>query len=74
MYTMQRITVNNIDVDSYTANGCHLHRDVNLMDGSWQMHKRNWLRQLVCVAGGMDWNTAKGLFNYHTNEDITDSW
>jgi len=74
MYTMQKIEVNGITVDSYTANGCHLHRDVDRMDGTWQMHKRKWLRQLVSVQGGMDWQTAQSLFNYHTCETITDSW
>lgn len=74
MYTTQVIEVNGVRVDSYTANNCHLHRDVDRQDGSWQMHKRNWLRQLVCLGSGMSWTEAQSLFNYHTNETITDSW
>lgn len=74
MYTMQVIEVNGINVDSYTANGYHLHRDSYRMDGSWQMHKRNWLGQLKEERGGMDWETARSLFNWHTNEYIPDNW
>lgn len=74
MYRMEVIEVDGVKVDSYTANGHHLHRDAVRMDGSWAMHKRNWLRQLVCVADGMNWQAARQAFNDATCEYIIDEW
>jgi hypothetical protein len=73
MWNMQKITVDDVRVDSYAYSGYHLHRCTNL-SGSWQISKKNWLGQFENKGFDLSWAEAREQFDDFTRVYITNSW